>query len=306
MKIASIDIGSNSVLLLIAEINNRSTPLVPLINEYRTPRISKGINKSKRIGEDEISKLYGVIKEYKNIINKYNCSKIIAIATNAIRIADNSQVIIENIKEKFGIDITVISGEDEARLSFLGALSSFKDNSDKLLIDIGGGSTEIVFGNFNSIIFKKSFPVGVVSITEKYFKHNPPLQNEIDSAKNYIESIFEELSNQQFLNAKVIAVAGTPTTLTCIKQKLTDYDENKVERSFLSKGDLNTFIREFSCSTYDEIKNKFGSIIYGREDIILAGTMILETLLSILDKENVTVSGRGLRYGAIIDFINKS
>jgi len=306
MKIASIDIGSNTILLLIAEINNRSTSLAPLINEYRTPRISKGLNKSKGIGEDEISKLYGVMEEYKNIIDKNNCPKIIAIATNAMRIADNSKVIIENIKEKLDIDIKVISGEEEARLSFWGALSSFEDNSDKILIDIGGGSTEIVFGNSNSINFNKSFPVGVVSLTEKYFKHNPPLQKEIDSVKNYIDLIFQDLSQRHFLNAKVIAVAGTPTTLTCIKQKLTVYDEYKVERSLLNKGELNTFIREFSCLTNDEIKNKFGSIIFGREDIILAGTMILETLVSILEKENVIVSGRGLRYGAIIDFINNS
>ncbi|MCF6270607.1 MAG: hypothetical protein L3J41_12910 [Melioribacteraceae bacterium] len=297
MRVASIDIGSNTVLLLIAEISN--SQLIPIINEYRIPRISSGLANNGFISEESIEKLFKILKEYKAIIAKHNCEKIIVNGTQALRVADNSEQIKREIKEEFGFELNIISGETEALYSFKGALSSFTDNCNYVMIDIGGASTEIVCGNNREIFFKKSFAIGTVTGKEKFLKSNPPTLDEIKCFEAELCDIFEELSKVNSNNSSIIAVAGTPTTLSALKQNLIEYSETKIEKSLLTIIDLEYFISEFRKKTFEEINNQFSPIIAGREDVILAGTLILQYLLSLLKKEKLYVSSRGLRYGAI-------
>ena len=156
MNIASIDIGTNTVILLIAEITENK--ISKLLNEFRIPRIGKGLIPGGRINEEKINEFLNIMLDYKSIINQYKCEKIFAIATNAFRIASNSQEILNLIKTKTGIVIEIISGELEAEFSFLGVISDLTNlNSNVLVIDIGGGSTELILGRSDKIIFKKSF-----------------------------------------------------------------------------------------------------------------------------------------------------
>ena len=302
MKIASIDIGSNTVLLLIAEVDLKDKRLHPVLNVYRMPRISRGIDESKIISASSISNLLEVLSEYKIIIEKHNCSRVIVNATQALRVAQNSEEIISAIKAKFEFDVNIISGNDEAYLSFLGAQSGFELDSSVIVIDIGGASTEIVLGSNTEILFQKSFPIGVVTMTEKYL--DPPITDiNLNILEQYISEVLKEIINIDSTDADVIAVAGTPTTLACAKQSLPEYSDEKVEGFKLSKNDLNDFISVFKSMSSQSIRNKYGEIMNGREDIILAGTVILHTALKIMGKESLYVSGRGLRYGAIIDFM---
>lgn len=305
MNIASIDIGSNTVLLLIAEINKSNQTTIPLLNELRMPRISQGINESGIISNHSVQDLLNVISEYKNIINNYNCEKILVNATQALRVAKNGDEIIRTIKSKFGFNVEVISGNKEAYYSYLGAVSGFEINGNSVVIDIGGASTEIISGNNETILFQKSFPVGVVTMTEKYLM---PVTNE-ENVKNlevYLEKIFSTVSEIDSRNSKIIAVAGTPSTLAALKQNLSNYSESKVEGFKLYESDLNDFINVFKSMSPEEILNKYGQIINGRQDIILAGTIILKTIINLLGQHCLYSSSRGLRYGAIIDFKNST
>lgn len=305
MKVASIDIGSNTVLLLIAEVDLANRKLIPLLNVYRMPRISKGINESKVISASSINDLLEVLREYKIIIEEHECSKVIVNATQALRVAQNSEDVLSEIKTKFELDINVISGNDEAYLSFLGAQSSFDLDSLAIVIDIGGASTEIVLGRNTDILFQKSFPIGVVTMTEKYL--NPPLAvTNVENLEQYITKVFNELCDFDSTNADVIAVAGTPTTLACAMQNLLEYSDEKVEGFILNINDLIDFISVFKSISSQDIRERYGEIMKGREDIILAGTVILHTILKLLGKESLYASSRGLRYGAIIDFMNST
>ncbi len=297
MKVASIDIGSNTVLLLIADVTN--SKIIPIVNEYRIPRISTGLSKSGIISDESISKLFEILAEYKSIIKKHNCNKIIVNGTQALRVAKNSTNILTEIKNRFGFNLNIIPGETEALYSFKGAISSFF-NGNYAMIDIGGASTEIVLGNKNEIFFKKSFPIGVVVSKENYLKTNPPTNNELNNFNKKLDEIFNELIQIDFSNSSVISVAGTPTTLSALKQGLAEYSDAKIEKSILTKSDLEYYILEFQKSTYDEIKTQFSPMVTGREDVILAGTIILHHLLNVLNKDKLAVSGRGLRYGAIL------
>ncbi|MBU0474517.1 MAG: hypothetical protein KKF62_10165 [Bacteroidetes bacterium] len=299
MKIASIDIGSNTVLLLIAEVNG--SEIIPIINEYRIPRISSGLSKIGIISEESITKLFEVLTEYKSIINEHNCDKIIVNGTQALRIAGNSKQILDDIKSQFNFDLNIISGETEALYSFKGALSSFTGSSNYIMIDIGGASTEIVFGNRNEIFFKKSFPIGVVVSKEKYLLTNPPTDREITNYKKELNKIFNELTEIDFQNSQIIAVAGTPTTLAALKLGMEEYSESKIEQSIITETDLNYFINKFKKLSYLDIKYHYSPIIVGREDVILAGTIILEYLMNLFKSDKLYVSGRGLRYGALIE-----
>ena len=298
MKIASIDVGSNTVLLLIADVKDGQ--VLPIVNEYRIPRISSGLQKSGVISDDSIKKLFKILAEYKSIIKSYNCEKVIVNGTQALRVAKNSEFIRDEIKRIFDFDLHIISGETEALLSFKGAISSFPNENIYSIIDIGGASTEIVLGNREKIIFRKSFPIGVVVSKENYLKSNPPTDDELKIYKTKLHSIFEELAQIDFTNSELIAVAGTPTTLSGLKLGLTKYSEAKIEQSILTNSDLTHYISKFQKLTYTEIEEQFSPIVTGREDVILSGSLILQHLLTLLKKDKLFVSGRGLRYGAVL------
>ncbi len=303
MIVASIDIGSNTVLLLIARILNNNI-VETIKNYYRAPRISKGLISGNKISDDKISVLIDVLSEYKNITEHYGCEKILIVATNAFRIASNSIEISNLIKEKFNWNLKIIDGDEEARLSFLGATYEYKIN-EKVVIDIGGGSTEIIYGTEEKIIYKKSFPVGVVSFTEKYFKNHLPDLNEIENIKKDLKKIFNELAHLIPSQIFTIAVAGTPTTLSCIKQNIRVYDEKLVDNSLITYEDINEIALKLSKMPAQQIRNEFGQVVEGREDVLFTGTLILLTLMEILKLSKITVSNKGLRYGVIIDYINK-
>ncbi|MBU2508185.1 MAG: hypothetical protein KJ799_15910 [Bacteroidetes bacterium] len=303
MNVASIDIGSNTVLLLIAEVDVIGGNLKPLINRYEIPRISKGLKPGGKISEDKICLLIDILQQYKEIANRFDCAEVLVNATNAMRIASNSLDITNKAKAETGFSIDVIVGEQEAYYSYLGAVSSFRDFEDNCVIDIGGSSTELIFGNKDAIKYKKSFQIGAVSLTEKFVENYPVSIDALNEMRQYAANIFSALPSSIERGLNSIAVAGTPTTLSCMVQGLKDYSEEKIEKSILSGTDLNNFIDEFSELIPSDILRKYGKIVEGREDIILAGTIILNTIRQIIAAEIIYVSGRGLRYGAVEDMI---
>ena len=302
MNIASIDIGSNTVLLLIANIENGKIKTV--LNYYKTPRLSKGLLPGQPINKSKINSLLSILYEYKKETIKYNCSNVFVTATNAFRIASNSEEIINKIKNELNLDIKIIKGNDEAHLSFLGASLTLPDIKDKVVIDIGGGSTEVIFGNNKMLYFRNSFQTGVVSLTEKFLQNFPFTQNDFNNVNNFLSDIFDNLLNKNIPPKQTtIVVAGTPTTLSCIHQNLKHYDEEKVEGSVLSLDDIITILEKMKKLTPKEIKTEFGEVVAGREDIILAGTLILVHLMEVLNLDRIYVSEKGLRYGIIVKYL---
>ncbi len=301
MTIASIDIGSNTVLMLLANVNINGFKIETIKNFYRAPRISKGLLENGTISQENITELLNVFEEYQKIIKDYKCDKILLVATNAFRVAKNSYEIKELIKRKFNWDINIIDGDEEARLSFIGATYDY-NVKEKIVIDIGGGSTEIIYGSNSDIIIKKSFPAGIVSLSEKFIKSKIPSLKEIDDLIKELDYIFAELDSIP-KNVFTIAVAGTPTTLSCINQNIKVYDEKSVDNSKISYSEIENIISELSTLSPEQVRNRYGQIVEGREDILLTGTIILKRLMNKLELKEITVSNKGLRYGVIIDYL---
>jgi exopolyphosphatase / guanosine-5'-triphosphate,3'-diphosphate pyrophosphatase len=304
MIIASIDIGTNTVLLLIAEVNNE-LQLRSLVDEYRIPRIGKGLLPDGKISEDKIKELINILSEYKRIIELYDCKRIIITATNAMRIAANSDQIVAIIKDQFGWGVNIVSGKEEAGLSYLGAVSGYSAHSNMLVIDIGGGSTELIFGKRTEIEFIKSFAIGVVSGTEKYLKNDPPTCEQLVNLREHLQTVLGELGTLDFRPDISIALAGTPTTLACMELNLNNYDEKLIENYALSYNKINKIVNTIQKITYDEIKNTYRSVVKGREDIILAGGIILLKIMELIKVDSIRVNTKGIRYGAIIKEFTK-
>lgn len=306
MNIASIDIGSNTVLLFIAEIEERTKNFKTILNKYEAPRLGKGLKNNGNISDESIKKLLDVLTSYKNTIDEYNCKIILCTATNAMRVAKNSKEIISRIKTELDINIEIITGEKEAELSFLGASTALPGVDSRMVLDIGGGSTEIIYGSDEKINYKKSFPYGAVNLTEEFIHNEIPTKVELESLEKFIRKSFSEISGIVTPSIPLIAAAGTPTSLSAANLGLRYYDEALVEGSVLTIMDLERFILEFSSLSPADILNKYGKILSGREDVILAGTIILKTVSEILTNEKIYVSGRGIRYGSVINYIRNN
>lgn len=305
MNIASIDIGTNTVLLLIAKLDLPNNIAHVIFEDQKIPRIGTGLKPGFPISADKELNLIEILKSYKSLAISNRCEKILVTATNAFRIASNSVQLIQKIKSILDLTVNVISEEEEAKLTFLGCTWERDNNKDLLVIDIGGGSTEVGYGKNSNLLALKSMHLGVVNLTEDYFSSSPPGKNEITSCK---AAIRKELLNLFKINTDIdefIAVSGTPTTLACIKKEMKNYNETQIEGDILNKDDLINFVDHLSALSSLEIKRQFGSVVEGREDILLAGAIILFETMMHLNTEKITVSARGVRYGAVYNFIQK-
>ncbi len=304
MTIASIDIGTNTVLLLIARIDLFNNQMIPIVNEYRMPRIGFGIKQSGIISNDRRSLLYNVLSEYKDLIDRYKCEKILVTGTNAFRIAKNADEIVIDVKKNFNFHLNVISGEEEAEFAFLGAISNIDKPDNCTVIDIGGSSTEIITGYGNEITSKKSLQLGSVSTTEQFFKHSPPLQSETENFRSELTKLFSTLGFT-LSTQNVVAIAGTATTLACVKLGLPAFNEKDIIESKLTISDMKNIVNKFSLLSSSEIMDKYGPVMNGREDIIFAGAYILFQFMESFGIEEIKVSTRGIRYGAIVNYIRQ-
>jgi len=304
MIIASIDIGTNTVLLLIAEVDETSLEITPLLNEYKMPRIGMGLKLTGNIAEDRIEKLFLILEEYKSIISNYNVDNVLLTATNALRIAANSTEIVERIKNQLSWNVNIISGKTEAEFAFLGAVPVSIKNKSNLVIDIGGGSTELILGKENNIEYRKSFQIGSVSATENYLKHSPPLDKELSELENELQTIFAEIKNKLAPDL-TYSIAGTPTTLFCMVNEIKNFDDSVVDGGILKYQDIAKLIEDLKILTSKEIRNRYGDVMRGREDIILGGSIILLKNMELLNLSEVIVSTRGIRYGAIVSFLKR-
>ncbi|MCK9279679.1 MAG: hypothetical protein M0P71_03575 [Melioribacteraceae bacterium] len=302
LRIASIDIGSNSILLLITEFNSITQELEVISNYYRTPRLSEGVINTHKINDQKIDVLLQIMTEFKEISERYNCDLILTTGTYVFRMADNAQDIINLVKDKIGIKIEIITGVQEAYLSFIGSAFSEDCQSSKLIIDIGGGSTELIVGNDSEgIKYRKSNNIGVVTLYDKFITSYPPSQSIISEIKEEIISVFNPIIKLLPKFDSIIAVAGTPTTLACIKLNIKYFEEKLIDGIILTKLDIQEIISFISLMNKESIFENYGEVVKGREDLLLSGCLILLVLLEMVNNNSITVSTKGLRYGTVLN-----
>jgi exopolyphosphatase / guanosine-5'-triphosphate,3'-diphosphate pyrophosphatase len=297
MIISSIDIGTNTVLLLIAQTDPKNKKIIPLLNKYRIPRIGKNLKNTGELSEGSVERLKEVLIYYKQLSKDFKSETIIASATAAFRNAANSSSVINYLYTETGINIRIIPGDTEAQYAYLGVSDGADDDYKRIVIDIGGGSTEIILGRREKLLFRKSYDTGVVFSSELFSNSG----NLINDLENYYKSIFAEVKLLRLKPDLAYAIAGTPTTIAAIKLDLREYDDIKVEGTKLTIDDIKDFVSSYSAAP--EKFKKFKGILEGREDLMIPGSLILSRVLQNLSLKEAVVSTRGIRHGALIEYL---
>ncbi|MBS4021908.1 MAG: Ppx/GppA family phosphatase [Dethiobacter sp.] len=303
-RVAVIDVGSNSTKLLLAEHSSNGT-LKTVLDTTSITGLGEGLRQSRRLSPEAKERTCRTINEFAALAKQYRADQIIAIGTMALRGAQNSSAFIEMVKATSGIDIRVISGEEEASLSYLATLSGIKlHDCETVIFDTGGGSTEFIFGKGESITRKLSVNLGVITISEEYFISDPPTQAQLEIALCEIK----EILTAHKINGPVpqlVGIGGTVTTMGAVKQRMERYDPEAIQGSTLQLSEVNEQIAEFSSKTLEERKQIRG-LEPKRAPIILAGACIVKIIMELLQNETLVISDRGIRHGLALNLLRQT
>jgi len=299
---AGIDIGTNTILLLVAEVEGSDIRV--LEDHVRVVRLGQGVDQNRAFHPDALDRARVCFAEYRDILNKYPGVDVRAVATSGSRDAKNSAEFFQEVGDRYGIHVRVISGEEEALLSFRGALpEGAADPRSIAVLDIGGGSTEIVglTPGSNGELFRHSFNMGCVRLSERFLKHDPAQGEELKAMEEFIEQ--ELAAKEGFLKElqgkNLVGVAGTVTYLASSFLGLNKFDVERVQGTYLSLADIDAIIGRFAPLTA-EARLGIGGMDKGRADVILSGAYILRAVLRRTGLSGVKASVRGLRYGAVL------
>ena len=293
-----IDIGTNSCRLFIAELENTSEGKKikrELVKNVEIVKLGEGVNKTHNLNPNAIKRTLDCLKKYKEKASSYGIENIRAFATSAVRDAENREIFLQEVS-KLGIKIECISGKTEATLNFLGNSLVFKDRI--LVVDIGGGSTEFTLGKDKSIDFIQSINIGAVRATEKFFSDNDYSEEKLEKCKVWIRKNLEILKTIKDREFKLIGVAGTATTQISVRDKMEIYDSSKVHMATLTLDELKENLSLFLSKNFEERKNIVG-LEEKRADVIIAGTLILLTILEELNQNKIIISESDNLSGAI-------
>ena len=293
-----IDIGTNSCRLFIAELENTSEGKKikrELVKDVEIVKLGEGVNKTHNLNPNAIKRTLDCLKKYKEKASSYGIENIRAFATSAVRDAENREIFLQEVS-KLGIKIECISGKTEATLNFLGNSLVFKDRI--LVVDIGGGSTEFTLGRDKTIDFIQSINIGAVRATEKFFSDNDYSEEKIEKCKAWIKKNLEILKTIKDRDFKLIGVAGTATTQISVRDKMEIYDSSKVHMATLTLDELKENLSLFLSKNFEERKNIIG-LEEKRADVIIAGTLILLTILEELNQDKIIISESDNLSGAI-------
>ncbi|RDY26639.1 Ppx/GppA family phosphatase [Romboutsia weinsteinii] len=289
MKIGTIDIGTNSMRLLIADyIDSKIENRKKYVN---TTRIGQGVDENGYISDEAIKRNIDALKDFSDMCREEGCRSIYCMGTSALRDSKNGQEFVKIAKQEAGIDVDIINGQEESNLGFRGVLEGIDGSKEILVIDIGGGSTEFIIGDVNGINFSKSENVGALRMTEKFLMTDPIDEYEFESMSKFIEDEISgtlEIIKEREID-KLVGIGGTITSLSAINQELEEYSMEKIHNSQVSKKEIENILQNLKKMTLNDKKNLKG-LQPKRADIITAGVKILNIIMEKLEIESIYVS----------------
>jgi len=298
MRVAALDLGSNTSLLLIADIQNGVFKEV-VLDRTTITKLGQGVHANRRFHPDALKRMRSCLEDYKAEIDRAGCDKVIAVATSAARDVSNGAELIR-LGQDLHIPIHIVDGTREAQLTFRGALFDQAQTIGMSVVDVGGGSTEIISEGPHGVA-GKSVDVGSVRLTELFVKEDPISQKSLQDVRRYAEEAFSRAGIVSPVDAaKIVAVAGTPTTLACLDQQV-EFSEDKIHGYRLSLTSIERWTDRLSKMSSAE-RAQLPGMQPGREDVIVAGSVILATAVSTLGGVEVLVSTRGVRYGVAMNW----
>jgi exopolyphosphatase/guanosine-5'-triphosphate,3'-diphosphate pyrophosphatase len=302
MRVAVVDIGSNSTRLLIADVlDGRVT--AELVRRSNVTRLGAGVDVAGHLRDDAMQRVYSTLDGYRAEIDEHHADNAVAVLTSAVRDSANGEQFARTVQERYGIQPHVLSGDQEAELTFLGATSERDpaDDTATLVVDIGGGSTEVVIGAGGHADFHVSTQAGVVRQTERHIHEDPPTTAELAEVAADVRSILGAgvPVGQRRAVRHAIAVAGTATSLAAIAQELDPYDPERVHGYRLGAGRCREILARLAAMTLAE-RRQVAGLHPDRAPTIVAGAVILGELLAMFGLDEIEVSEHDILRGAAI------
>jgi exopolyphosphatase/guanosine-5'-triphosphate,3'-diphosphate pyrophosphatase len=299
-RVAVVDIGTNSTRLLVAEPEDDG--LRELARESIVTRLGEGVDATGRLGEQPQARVFRVLDGFRETMDAHGVDVRVAVMTSAVRDAANGAEFAAAVRDRYGLEGRTLSGDEEARLSFLGATSSRRGDTPLLVIDIGGGSTEMVEGERSQVEFHVSTQVGVVRHTERFLHTDPPEPRELDAlaraAREEIQAAVPASVRESVQAA--VAVAGTATQLAAIDLELDPYDRSKIEGHRLPRERLAALQERLAAVPLAE-RREITGLDPARAPTIVAGVTILLQVVGAFGLDGVEVSERDILWGVALD-----
>jgi exopolyphosphatase/guanosine-5'-triphosphate,3'-diphosphate pyrophosphatase len=302
MILAGIDIGTNTIRLLVADAGPGS--FREICSGRTITRLGQGLDRSGVISPEAQERSLAALAEFVDHARFHSASSIAAIGTSALRKASNAAAFISRVGEQLGIDVRVITGEEEARLTLLGVGRALREKrlGSAIVIDIGGGSTEVIRSRPSTGTKEVSLPLGAVYLSERFVHHDPPTAEETGAIR---KAVREELERHRDMLSQdplvtFVGTAGTVTTLAAMDQEMAEYDPEKINGYVLTRESLDRIVGKLTAAALGERRNMKG-LEPGREDIILAGALVAQEIMDQCGSPEMLVSDWGLREGIVLD-----
>ena len=297
---AVVDMGTNSTRLLVADVEGDRVQ--ELERRSTVTRLGRGVDTSGQLAAEAIDDVCTAVADYIEIYERLEAERVVAIATSAVRDAANSAVFLAELRERFALDARILGGDEEARLTYIGAVVERPPAEKTLVVDIGGGSTELVIGDGPVVGFHASLQVGTVRHTERHLLNDPPeaaeLEKLADDVRRLIAGSLEGAAIAQAHEG--IGVAGTPTSLAAIEQALDPYDPELVHGSTLSLASVQRMCSELSSKPLAE-RLRVPGLHPGRAPTIVAGVIVLIQVMRAFGLSEIEVSEHDILWGAALE-----
>lgn len=305
-KIAVVDLGTNSTRLLVAEATADGA-LRQLDRRSEVTHLGQGVDGSGRLADDAMQRVYDCLADFREVADGLGVDRSVAVATSAARDAENGEGFRDTIRDRFGFDIAIISGEEEARLTFLGATAGRPARDPALVVDVGGGSTEFVIGVPGSApTFHVSTRLGSVRQSERHLASDPPEHSETQALGRAVRQIiFEAVPDRERRDVREgIAVAGTATSLAAIDQELDPYDPERVDGYRLVLGECERMLAMLAALPLEERRGVPG-LHPERAPTIVAGAAILVEAMRGFGLDQIEVSEADILHGVALDALSR-
>jgi exopolyphosphatase / guanosine-5'-triphosphate,3'-diphosphate pyrophosphatase len=288
---AVIDIGTNTLLLLVVD-----PQMKPLVDLCRFGRLGKGLDRSGQLAPDAIATSLEICREYRQVMDEHGVDRPVVIGTQALREASNSRAFVEPAEHILGASIEIIAGTREADLAFTAVARTFPDLAGNpcVVVDVGGGSTELITSDGARVVSAVSVPIGAVRLTERHLAHDPPTVAEADALTADIDAVLAPLVLPT--GVPVVATAGTATTIAAVQLALRTYDPVAVTGLRISPDTIDAMLQRLLAATVAERKQIPG-IEPQRADVIAAGVAIYARVVKRLGAPTLITCDRGIRWG---------
>jgi exopolyphosphatase/guanosine-5'-triphosphate,3'-diphosphate pyrophosphatase len=297
--VAAVDIGTNSTRLLVADVEDGRIREVE--RETRVTRLGEGVDRRRRLLPLPIARVRNTLSDYRRTIERLGAERTLAIATSAIRDADNGEAFLGEVEWSYGFDTRLLSGHDEALMTNRGVTSERPLDAGTVIVDIGGGSTELIAGEADGVRWHDSLDIGSVRLTERFLHTDPPTEEELDSCGAAVRALLAERvpDDVRGRTTAAIGVAGTITSLSALALGLAEYDRERVHGSKLSATALAEQL-EWLARVPVAGRRQLRPLDPERAFVIVAGAVIAQEVLAFFDLDELEISERDILDGAAL------